>query len=63
MGAGYASNVGFPKGKSAFFCGEDVERCFSGQGRVRCGAVETVSNIGYVDSLSAKDVNETVVGK
>ena len=45
MGAGYASNVGFPKGKSAFFCGEDVERCFSGQGRVRYGAVETVGNI------------------
>ena len=31
MGAGYASNVGFPKGKSAFFCGEDVERCFRGK--------------------------------
>lgn len=45
MEAGYASNVGFPKGKSAFLGGEDVERCFSGQGRVRYGAVETVSNI------------------
>ena len=30
-------------------------------GEVLC--LETVSNIGYVDSLSAKDVNETVVGK
>ena len=30
-------------------------------GEVLC--LETVSNIGYVDCLSAKDVNETVVGK
>ena len=45
MGAGYASNVGFPKGKSAFFCGEYVVRCFWGEGRVGFGAVVKVCNI------------------
>ena len=52
MGAVCASERRFPFQESGVFCGENVERWFPGQGRVRYGTVEMVGNIVQAFALA-----------